>query len=1066
MYISQTTIDRVFESVQIEEVIGDFLELKKSGSSYKAKSPFTDEKTPSFMVSPVKNIYKCFSSGKGGNAVSFLMDAQNMTYPEAIEYLAEKYNIEVEADQPDPKREATLKKKHKLTDFNKIVAEYFHKQLYLPENSLALEYVNQRFEKQTIDQWQIGFAPKNFTRFYEGAKKKGFDDAFLLSSGLVKQSQKNGKTYDFFQNRIIFPVWDHQGNIISFSGRAMPGAAKEQAKYINLSETTAYNKSNVLYGLNFAIKNIAKTKIAVLVEGNPDCIRLHEIGIVNVVAPSGTALADGQIILLNRFADKIILLYDGDDAGQKALIKNGKLLVKKGLIPYAAVLPADEDPDSFFKSIAFYNKWIKKNQSDFISWYANRLFEKIGEDPSLKNDAINEISDMLMYVSKTKRQLYIESITKSSKLKGKLFTDRIKELEARNIKEEDKPQVVPKGVDANDFEKWGFYEYGNCYNFRTKSGIEELSNFVMKPVFHIDSIIDSQRIYELVNKHGYRVVVNLDMNEMTSLQGFQRNVESKGNFMFWGQMQQFQRLKLKLYEETRTCTEIKNLGWQKEGFWAWANGMLDVDGTFSEIDEYGVVTHKQENYFIPAFSKIYIKDKSVYMDERKFQFRKSEISLNNWLSLYIKVNGPNSMVAFAWYLSVLFRDHILYLNDNFPLLNLFGQKGSGKNTLAYSLLSLFGKKQTEFNIHNGTKPGLAKHLEMFRNAIAFVDEYKNSLDFDKIETLKSIYNAIGRSRLNMDKGGKKETTEVNQGVIVAGQEMPTIDTALSSRMLFLTFLSKQGLSSEAKKDFETLQEMERDGLPHITSGFLQHRNHFIGFYKENYDSVMRELVEATGDEEINDRLLRNICTVMASFKTLESKFDFPFSFKQLLAEGLKVTRTHNKQLSQSDEIGVFWNLLEAMFDDNLLIDKWHFIVNLKTSLKTTHGVKEFPEGKRVLRFKFNAIAKMYSEQLRRSGEKPLPKDSLHHYLTTSKYFIGVERSCKFIRKDFIQAEGRVIEKKQTTTAFCFDYEMLSIKTKINLEREDIETMEPSANGHADSYTESKSKKLEQTDMPF
>lgn len=1063
MYIAQTTIDRVLETIQIEEVIGDFLELKKTGANYKAKSPFTDEKTPSFVVSPVKNIYKCFSSGNGGNGISFLMDAENMTFPEAIKYLADKYNIEFETEKPDPKREDSLKKKLQITDFNKLVLDYFHKQLFAPENALALEYALSRFDKATIDQWKIGFAPKNFTRFYKGAKAKGFDDDFLLQTGLVKGSSKNGKIYDFFQDRLIFPVWDRQGQIISFAGRAMPWANKEQAKYINLSDTAAYSKSKVLYGLNFAIKNIVKTRTATLVEGNPDCVSMHEIGVHNVVAPSGTALTLEQIKMLNRFADKILLLYDGDKAGQAAMVKNGKLLVESGLIPYAAVLPENEDPDSFFTSTKFYDTWIKQNQEDFISWYANRIFNKIGDDPSLKNDAINEVSDLLMHVGKTKRQLYIESITKTGNLKGKLFSDRIKELAAQQTKPENKDSDIPKGVDVTEFQKWGFYEFKNAYHFRGKSGNEKLSNFIMKPVFHIDSIIDSKRIYELFNEYGYRVVVNLDMNEMTSLQGFQRNIESKGNFMFWGQMGHFQRLKLKLYEETRTCVEVKNLGWQKEGFWAWSNGIINTEGKFEPIDEYGVVRHNEQDYFIPAFSKIYIKDKSIFLDERKFQFRDSELMLKPWMELYLKVHGENAMVAFAWYLAALFRDHILYLNDNFPLLNLFGQKGSGKNTLAYSLLSLFGKKQTEFNIHNGTKPGLAKHLEMFRNAIAFVDEYKNSLDFDKIETLKSIYNAIGRSRLNMDKGGKKEITEVNQGVIVAGQEMPTVDVALSSRMIFLQFLSKTGLTQEAKQDFETLQELERDGLPHFTALLLSERKYFVEFFKENYEKVMKQLVEATSKEEINDRLLRNICTVMAAFRTMEPKFKFSFSYEQLFSKGLAVTRAHNRQLAQSDEIGVFWNLLEAMFDDDLLIDKWHFKVITRSEIKTTRGELHFPEGKRILRFKFNAIAKMYSEQLRRSGEKPLPKDSLQHYLTTYKHFIGIEKACKFIKRDYDQAECRIVEKKQTTTAYCFDYDQLNI----NLERFDIEAKEKNNGQLVPIFNEERIEGSEKQDvMPF
>lgn len=1031
--ISQHTIDRIHETVRIEDVVGDHVKLKRAGSNLQGRCPFHDEKTPSFMVSPRRNTYKCFGCGEGGDSISFVMKYLHKSYPEALRQLADRYHIEVDEDRPDPEREKKIKVRASIYDFNAKVAALFAQLLYLPDHTEALNYIRGRFTDNTLKSWQVGYAPKGYNRLFSWAKSQGYTDDFLLSTGLVRKSSKNEKIYDFFQDRIIFPIADQNNNIISFAGRSMPDS-DTKAKYINLPETEAYHKSDVLYGLNLAIGTITKTRVSILVEGNPDVIRMHETGITNTVAPSGTALAEGQISLLKRYSEKIILLYDGDNAGQKALLKNGKLLVEKGLIPYAAILPEGEDPDSFFKDPEEAEKWIDENKQDFINYYASGLFRKIGNDPELKNEAINQVCDLLFHLSDIKKQLYLELFTKESKIKGKLFTDRLKELEAQNTRVEDRDPTLPEDVDANEFEKWGFYEYKNAYYFRTKSGTEKLSNFLMKPVFHINSIMDSKRIFELVNEFGFRVVVNLDMNEMTSLQGFQRNVESKGNFMFWGQMGHFQKLKLKLYEETRTCDEIKNLGWQREGFWSWANGKLNEDGSFEEIDEYGVVRHNEKDYFIPAFSKIYMSDKSIFIDERKFQYRESNLALREWMELYTRVHGENSMVAFAWYLSALFRDHILYLNDNFPLLNLFGQKGSGKNTLAYSLLSLFGKKQTEYNLHNGTKAGLAKHLEMFRNAIAFVDEYKNNLPFEMIETLKSIYNSIGRSRLNMDKGGQKETTEVNQGVIVAGQEMPTVDVALSSRMIYLQFLTKEGLTEKQKSDFEKLQQIERDGLPHFTAEFLSHRKYFIEHYKVNYDAVMRDLLADTEEDEMNDRILRNMCTVVAAFRTLEHRFHFTFTYNQLLREGINCIKDHNRQLKQSDEIGVFWNMLEAMFDDDLLIDKWHFHVKMVNTLNLKEGGKDFPEGKLVLKFKFNAVAKLYAEQLRRRGEKPLPQDSLQHYLKTNRHFIGIEKACKYIRKEYKPGDGGIVESKQTTTAFCFDYEPLGI----NLERQAIE----------------------------
>jgi len=520
------------------------------------------------------------------------------------------------------------------------------------------------------------------------------------------------------------------------------------------------------------------------------------------------------------------------------------------------------------------------------------------------------------------------------------------------------------------------------------------------------------------------------MQMITSLQAFQKEIEARGNYMFYGQMAHLQKLKLKLYEDTRTCEEIKNLGWQKEGFWAWANGILNADGSFQEIDEYGVVKFNDTNFFIPAFSKIYLNDKSVFLDERKFQYKPGKITIREWTELYTKVHDENSMIGFAFYIASLFRDHILYLFDNFPILNLFGPKGSGKNTMAYSLLSLFGKKQTEFNIHNGTKPGLAKHLELFSNAIAFIDEYKNSLDFDKIETIKSIYNAIGRSRMNMEKGGKKETTAVNQAVILAGQEMPTIDVALSSRVIFLQFLSKKGLLKEAKNNFEKLQKIERNGLSHLTIEFLKHRKYFIDNYKTVYDTVLLDFAEKVDKDQVDDRILRNMVTVCSAFKTIESKFDFSFNYDELKHKGIEVIQNHNDQLSRSDEIGVFWSLMEALFDENVLIDKWHFRLKMVSELKTKKGILNFQTGKTILKFKFSSIAKIYSEHLRRRGDKPLPIDSLRYYLETNKSFIGIEKACRFARKDWDPSDAIIVEKIQTTSAYCFDYDILNI----NLER--------------------------------
>ena len=1055
--IPEQTKQLIIDSADIVQVIGRHVKLKKAGANLQGLCPFHNEKTPSFSVNPARQFYHCFGCGAGGDAVKFVMELEKKTFPEALRLLADMFNIIIDEKEPDPEYKEKEDEREKLYHLNRLAADFYHLEKH--------EALN-RFTPDEITQWHLGFAPEGWSGLLDHFKEKGVKEDYIGKSDLFKFSEKNKTWYDFFRSRIVFPIFNNAGRVAGFGGRALPGNGQD-AKYLNSPDSDIYPKGRTLYGLNFARKEIGQKDNCCLVEGYTDVITLHTAGAINTVAPCGTALTKEQLSLIGRYSKNITLIYDGDEAGEKAARKNGKLAVEQGFNVYICFLPDGQDPDSFFKPATSNQQpatdWILEKRKDYILQRSFSLLGAANGDPVMRHEAINDICGILFHLPKTRQDIYIEQISKDSKLKAKLFADKLNDLRSESAPTGQDKVLIPENVDPNSFEKWGFYEFKNEYYFRTKEGVQRFSNFVMKPIFHITNIYDSRRIFELVNVFGFRVVVNMDMQMITSLQGFQKEVESRGNFMFWGQMQQLQKLKLKLYEETRTCEEIKNLGWQKEGFWAWANGIINEDGSFQEADEYGVVKFNESNYFIPAFSKIYIADKSVFLDERKFMYKAGSTNLREWMDMYLKVHGENAPIGFAFYLAALFRDHILYLFDNFPIMNLFGPKGSGKNTMAYSLMAMFGKRQTEFNIHNGTKPGLAKHLELFCNALAFVDEYKNSLDFDKIETLKSIYNAIGRSRMNMDKGGQKETTAVNQAVILAGQEMPTIDIALSSRVIFLQFTSKKGLTSQQKDDFERLQKMERDGLSHITVYFLKHRKQFVENYRDNYTRTMSDFMEVFEKQQIDDRVVRNMVTVCAAFRTMEKWFEFSFSYDALLKRGIEVVRNHNDQLTRSDEMGVFWSMMEAMFDENAIIDKWHFVLSHVTGLTTNKGKLSFPEGKRVLKLKFQVIAKMYSEHMRKRGEKPLPIDSLRYYLETSKPFIGIERACKFTRKDWDPAEAKIVEKKTVTSAYCFDYDMIGI----NMDRQGVEDYEvPGIDVASDNRYERPEVVVSEDKLPF
>jgi len=1032
--IPQDIIQNVIEQTKIEDIVGQVVKLSRKGANLTGLCPFHQEKTPSLMVSPSKGIYKCFGCGEGGDAAKFLMKQNGISFPEAIKIMATKLNIKIEEKAPDPEAEMKAKYREQLINFNEFAAKYYMQQLTGP----ALEYVQKRMTQQSIAEWEIGYAPQGYGLLAKAAKEAGYKEEFMLQTGLIRQSDKTHQLYDFFQKRIIFPIRDHQGRLISFTGRIMPGADAKQAKYINLSDTELYSKSQVLYGLNISRGSISQKQNAILVEGNTDVIKMHELDFINSIAPGGTALTLQQLKILKRYTNSLLMLYDGDNAGQKAAIKNSKLAIEAGFFVSVVMLEDGTDPGDAWANADDANAFINENKIDFITWYANRLAFLAGEDPGMKNEAIKEISELIINFEPNTREVYIDQVTGRGKFKTKLIRDRLKDLEKQQAPsdESEKDHTLPPGVDAADFDRWGFYEYRNEYYFRTKTGHEKLSNFVMRPVFHIDSIYESKRIYELENTKGYRVVVDLDMQEMTSLQAFQRNVEGKGNFLFLGQPGQFNRLKLKLYEQTRTCREVRFLGWQKEGFWCWSNGMITPEGDFKEIDEYGVVEFNGHHYFIPAFSQIYINDKSIFIDERKFLYKTREISLQQWAHMFTKVFGNNAIMGICFWVAATFRDVLLHIFKNFPLLNLFGPKGTGKSQMAMSLSCLYGMQQTPHNIHNGTKAGLAAHLEQFSNAFAWVDEYKNSIDYDKIENLKSIYDAIGRSRMNMDKGKKKETTNVNSAVILSGQEMPTADIALFSRVIFLRFHQSAFTDSE-KKNYDTLKNTESDGLSHLTTRLLKYRQYFVKEYYDVYQDTINDFNDLLSKNEIEDRIVRSMVSIVSAWRTIARKIDFPFTYNEVKDIAIDAILVQNEQISSSNELGQFWAILEAMFDENILIDEWHFRIDFTDSIKVGDKLREFKPARHILKFKYNSVYGLYAQTARRQGLKPMPSDTLKYYLINHKNFVGLQKACVFNLVWRDQASSETKRKRQNTSAFCFDYEML----KINLmrETEDMDT---------------------------
>jgi DNA primase len=396
--IIKSTIDRIMEATDIVEVIGEFVQLKKRGANYVGLSPFANERTPSFTVSPAKGIFKDFSTGKGGSAVTFLMELEKFSYPEALKWLAKKYGIEVEETVEAPENREEEQRRESLMIVTAFASKFFHESLLDTDEgkSIGLSYFKERgFTTETIKKFELGYSPDQWEAFTGTAIRDGYKEQFLVESGLsVKRD--NGTLYDRYRGRVMFPIHSFTGRVIAFGGRTLK-KDKNVPKYVNSPESEIYHKSNVLYGLYFAKKAIRDEDNCYLVEGYADVLSVHQAGIENVVASSGTSLTSEQIRLISRFTQNITILYDGDAAGIKASLRGLDMILEAGLNVKVVSFPDGHDPDSYVRQVGTnaFKKHIEESKKDFILYKANLLLKDAGNDPIKKAEIIREIVESI-----------------------------------------------------------------------------------------------------------------------------------------------------------------------------------------------------------------------------------------------------------------------------------------------------------------------------------------------------------------------------------------------------------------------------------------------------------------------------------------------------------------------------------------------------------------------------------------------------------------------------------------------------------------------------------------------
>ncbi len=440
--IPQETVDKILDAAQIVDVVGDYVTLKRRGSGYVACCPFHNEKTPSFHVSPSKGIYKCFGCGKAGSAVNFVMEQESLSYPDALRLLARKYHIEVQEKEESAEDIARKQHKDSLFVVSKFAYDFFRQQLQTPDGkAIAYSYFHgkRRLEDSTIEKYGLGWAPKSRDALSRAAREAGFKEEYLVETGLSIR-RDDGSLVDRFYDRVMFPIHSATGQVIAFGGRTLR-SDKEIAKYVNSPETEIYVKNRSLYGIYFAKSEISRQRKCILVEGYLDVLSMHQVGVMNVVASSGTSLTTGQVALIKRFADDVTIIYDGDSAGIHAAIRGIGLVLRGGLNVRVVLLPDGQDPDDFAKShtLAEVQDYIRQNEQDFIGFMTDILLGEAGSDPLKRSALINEVADTIALIpDQITRAMYIQSCAAKFRTDEQLLYDRVRHTRETALIEEKK----------------------------------------------------------------------------------------------------------------------------------------------------------------------------------------------------------------------------------------------------------------------------------------------------------------------------------------------------------------------------------------------------------------------------------------------------------------------------------------------------------------------------------------------------------------------------------------------------------------------------------------------------
>ena len=1039
--ISQKTIDAVLDAARIHDVVKDFVELRRSGSGWVGLCPFHSERTPSFHIDLRRNIYKCFSCGAGGGPVRFLMENRNMSFPDAIRHIAGLYSITVEETPrtlTDEQRKAAIQRENALITLE-AVQQFFEESLVAktPAARKASAYAAGRWTLDYCRANGIGYAPYP-KEFFEFVKQKGINFEALLDIGMVRKKEDGHYSF-MFANRVTIPIRDRFGRVIAYTARSIED--KTDCKYLNSTTSCVYRKGNTVFGIEIARKAAAKADFLFVVEGAPDVLRLQSLGIDNAVAALGTEWTAAQFDAIKGLTDTLCFIPDSEvpkdgeiyAPGAMAVMKNGREAGNRGFRVVVREIPLDNgqtknDPDSFITSASILSSL---EEQDFVLWYAEKAF--LAPTTHLgRTEVIKEVCAMLAAIEDaTLASMYLEQLIKKYKERT-AWKMAYNSAQMRKRAESGKEDETESERDL--FSRYGFFIANNCYcTYGKQSEVIRLSNFILVPMYDIPDEGSMTRLYKIVNDLGHEAIIPLEPDDLVNLALFRKKINIAGRYVWLGKIDDLMRVEEYIFRKSESAKRIRTLGWQPEGFFAYGDGIFT--DRFIRVDEIGMVNLKDHGiFYLPAFSVMYRDNRLKFAFEKSFTYtHRADVSMADYLKLFVEVFGDNGKVAIAFILATLFRDFIFDMFEFFPILNIFGKPQSGKSQLGKAMKGFFTNSYKPINYEGETYPAINKALEQTANCLVHFDEYKNSIEWRKVELLKSMWDGVGRGKM---KDGDVERVNVNCGVILSGQEMPTIDPALFTRILHLT-VNKTSYTLEERRRFADLMELNRRGVCHLTMEVIAHRDRFVQDFPHFCELTRTEVVNciARSGKTISDRMYMNWVVVLASFWTLERILPLPFSYENLLDICVEMLLDQHSITERSDEVASFWNFVHVLYQEGRLHQEGDYRINFRQSRLKLHGVseaREFSEPKNILIIRDRRIIQHYqTDKARSTKQLILSEDDMRKYLERSAPCLGIVKR-KFYKMNQYgmpvkeTGEGGTVGRQlyDIDTALAFDYDQV------------------------------------------